>query len=55
MRFGVPVSGIGKSVCIDLNHAGHAAKAGLQRPAEPIVFFKLTTSLNGPDDPIRML
>ena len=55
VRFGVPVSGIGKIVCIGLNYADHAAEAGLERPVEPIVFFKPTTSLNGPGDPIRML
>ena len=55
VRFGVPLSGIGKIVCIGLNYADHAAEAGLERPVEPIVFFKPTTSLNGPDDPIRML
>ena len=55
VRFGVPVNGIGKIVCIGLNYADHAAEAGLERPVEPIVFFKPTTSLNGPDDPIRML
>ena len=55
VRFGVPLSGTGKIVCIGLNYADHAAEAGLERPVEPIVFFKPTTSLNGPDDPIRML
>ncbi len=55
VRFGVPVSGIGKIVCIGLNYADHAAEAGHERPVEPIVFFKPTTTLNGPDDPIRML
>ena len=55
VRFGVPLCGIGKIVCIGLNYADHAAEAGLEKPVEPIVFFKPTTSLNGPDDPIRML
>ncbi len=54
-RLGAPVRGIGKIVCIGLNYADHAAEAGLEKPAEPIVFFKPTSSLNGPCDPVRLL
>ena len=55
VRLGAPVRGTGKIVCIGLNYADHAREAGLDAPGEPIVFFKPTTSLNGPDDPIRLL
>ena len=55
VRLGVPLTGIGKIVCIGLNYVDHAAEAGHDTPGEPIVFFKPTTSLNGPNDPIRML
>ena len=55
VRLGAPVSGIGKIVCIGLNYADHAEEAGLAKPEEPIVFFKPISSLNGPDDPIRLL
>lgn len=54
-RLGVPLNGIGKIVCIGLNYRDHAAEAGATPPEKPIAFFKPTTSLNGPDDPIRML
>jgi 2,4-didehydro-3-deoxy-L-rhamnonate hydrolase len=54
-RLGPPVAGIGKIVCIGLNYSDHAAEAGLEAPKDPIVFFKPTSSLTGPNDPIEML
>ena len=53
-RFGMPWTGIGKVVAIGLNYADHAAEAGMPLPAEPIVFLKATSSLNGPDDPVML-
>lgn len=53
-RHGVPWHGIGKIVAIGLNYADHAAEAGMPLPAEPIVFLKATTSLNGPDDDVML-
>ena len=54
-RLGTPLSGIGKIVCIGLNYSDHAAEAGKDSPETPIAFFKPTSSLTGPNDPIRML
>jgi 2-keto-4-pentenoate hydratase/2-oxohepta-3-ene-1,7-dioic acid hydratase in catechol pathway len=54
-RLGAPLAGVGKIVCIGLNYRDHAAEAGLEAPKEPIVFFKPTTTLNGPGDPVPML
>ena len=51
-RFGPPVAGIGKLVCIGLNYRDHAAESGLPVPAEPIVFMKALSSLGGPDDDV---
>ncbi len=51
-RFGVPYVGIGKFVAIGLNYSDHAREAGLPIPAEPIVFLKATTCINGPNDDI---
>jgi 2-keto-4-pentenoate hydratase/2-oxohepta-3-ene-1,7-dioic acid hydratase in catechol pathway len=51
-RFGVPYVGIGKFVAIGLNYSDHAKEAGLALPAEPIVFMKATTCINGPNDDI---
>jgi 2-keto-4-pentenoate hydratase/2-oxohepta-3-ene-1,7-dioic acid hydratase in catechol pathway len=51
-RLGVPYLGISKIVAIGLNYADHAAEANAPVPKEPIVFFKATTCINGPDDDI---
>ncbi|HEU4850637.1 MAG TPA: fumarylacetoacetate hydrolase family protein [Telluria sp.] len=53
-RIGVPVARVGKFLGIGLNYADHAAETGAQVPAEPVVFMKATTCLNGPDDPIML-
>ncbi|MDY6858711.1 MAG: fumarylacetoacetate hydrolase family protein [Pseudomonadota bacterium] len=53
-RLGVPVAGVGKFIGIGLNYSDHAAEAGMDLPAEPIVFLKATSSLSGPHDPIRL-
>ncbi len=53
-RFGVPWTGIGKIIAIGLNYADHAAEAGMPIPAEPIVFLKANSSLNGPDDAVML-
>ncbi|MDF1751349.1 MAG: fumarylacetoacetate hydrolase family protein [Verrucomicrobiales bacterium] len=42
----------GKLICIGLNYSDHAAEAGMQIPEEPIVFFKATSAICGPNDPV---
>lgn len=39
-----------KIVCVGLNYAKHAAETNAPIPAEPILFFKSTTALCGPND-----
>jgi 2-keto-4-pentenoate hydratase/2-oxohepta-3-ene-1,7-dioic acid hydratase in catechol pathway len=51
-RFGPPVSGIGKVVCIGLNYRDHARETGAPEPAEPIVFLKTPDTVIGPDDEV---
>lgn len=51
-RFGPPVTGVGKIVCIGLNYTDHAAETGAQPPAEPIVFMKGADTIIGPDDEV---
>lgn len=41
-----------KIVCIGLNYAKHAAESGMDNPKEPVVFFKATTALCGPNDDV---
>ncbi|MFH5927348.1 fumarylacetoacetate hydrolase family protein [Roseomonas xinghualingensis] len=49
-RYGAPVAGTSKFVCIGLNYSEHAAEAGLAVPSEPIVFLKAPSAICGPDD-----
>lgn len=39
-------------ICLGLNYRAHAAETGHQLPVEPLIFFKTTTALCGPGDPI---
>jgi 2-keto-4-pentenoate hydratase/2-oxohepta-3-ene-1,7-dioic acid hydratase in catechol pathway len=43
-----------KIVCIGLNFRDHAAESQMDLPTEPVVFFKSTTALVGPDDDLVM-
>ncbi|AWO00430.1 ureidoglycolate lyase [Chitinophaga alhagiae] len=49
-RLGAPVQRPSKIICIGLNYADHAKETGAAIPKEPIVFFKSTSSLVGPND-----
>lgn len=52
VRYGCPVNGVGKIVCVGLNYADHAAESGLPVPAEPVLFLKPSSSITGPNDPV---
>jgi 2-keto-4-pentenoate hydratase/2-oxohepta-3-ene-1,7-dioic acid hydratase in catechol pathway len=49
-RLGSPIARPSKIVCIGLNYADHARETGAKIPEEPVIFFKATTALSGPDD-----
>jgi 2-keto-4-pentenoate hydratase/2-oxohepta-3-ene-1,7-dioic acid hydratase in catechol pathway len=51
-RLGCPVSKPSKIICIGLNYAKHAKETNAAVPKEPILFFKATTSVSGPNDDI---
>ena len=51
-RLGPCVARPSKIICIGLNYAGHAAETGATPPKEPIIFFKSTTALAGPNDDV---
>ena len=53
MRFGPPVAGTGKIICIGLNYTDHAAEVGLPVPTEPTIFMK-GCRLTGPNDEVRL-
>ncbi len=52
VRWGPPIRRPSKIVCIGLNFRDHAAESGMDIPREPVLFFKSTTSLCGPNDPV---
>jgi 2,4-diketo-3-deoxy-L-fuconate hydrolase len=51
-RLGPPVRRPSKIICIGLNYADHARETGAAIPPEPILFFKSTTAICGPNDPL---
>jgi len=51
-RLGAPVARPSKIVCVGLNYADHARETGATPPPEPVLFFKSTTALVGPNDDI---
>src|SRR5271170_1212527 len=50
VRLGPPISRPSKIVCIGLNFRDHARESRMEIPKEPVIFFKATTSLVGPND-----
>ncbi|MEZ4773704.1 MAG: fumarylacetoacetate hydrolase family protein [Bacteroidia bacterium] len=50
VRLGSPVCRPSKLICIGLNYADHARESGMDIPKEPVVFFKATSAICGPDD-----
>ena len=53
-RIGSCITKPGKFVAIGLNYSDHAAETGAKVPSEPIVFMKATSSINGPNDDIKI-
>lgn len=51
-RIGSPISRPGKIICIGLNYQKHAEESGMGIPEEPVIFFKASSSLSGPFDPV---
>lgn len=51
-RIGPCVGNVGKFICIGLNYADHAAESGMELPQEPVIFFKATSSIIGPNDTV---
>lgn len=52
IRLGCPVARPSKIICIGLNYADHAKETNAKVPGEPIIFFKSTTALIGPNDDV---
>lgn len=50
IRLGPPLVRPSKIVCVGLNYAQHAAESGMAVPKEPVLFFKSTSAIVGPND-----
>jgi 2-keto-4-pentenoate hydratase/2-oxohepta-3-ene-1,7-dioic acid hydratase in catechol pathway len=53
-RLGACVGQVGKFICIGLNYADHAAESGMALPDEPVIFFKATSAICGPNDDVEI-
>ncbi len=52
VRLGPPIKRPSKIVCVGLNYAQHAAESGIDVPKEPVLFFKATSAIAGPNDDV---
>ena len=51
-RLGAPLCRPSKIVCVGLNYRKHAAESGMAVPSEPVLFFKATSAIVGPNDDV---
>lgn len=49
-RLGSPLTRPSKIICVGLNYKDHAHETGAAIPTEPILFFKATSAIVGPND-----
>ena len=49
-----PIARPGKVICIGLNYRDHAEETGAEIPSEPVCFCKFSSSVIGPEQPIRL-
>src|SRR5438034_517573 len=52
VRLGPPICRPSKIVCVGLNYRDHARESGMAVPDEPVLFFKATTAITGPNDDV---
>ena len=52
VRLGPPLCRPSKIVCIGLNYRDHARETGQEVPKEPVIFFKATSAICGPNDDV---
>tara|TARA_B110001454_G_scaffold17421_1_gene15673 strand:- start:3260 stop:4114 length:855 start_codon:yes stop_codon:yes gene_type:complete len=52
IRLGPPIMRPSKIVCVGLNYSKHAEESGMDVPEEPVLFFKASSAIIGPYDPI---
>ncbi len=49
-RWAAPLTRPSKIICIGLNYVDHAKESKMELPKEPVVFFKASSALVGPND-----
>ena len=54
VRLAAPTARPSKIVCVGLNYAKHAEESGMAVPGEPVLFFKATSSIIGPNDHVML-
>jgi 2,4-didehydro-3-deoxy-L-rhamnonate hydrolase len=52
VRLGAPLVRPSKIICVGLNYRDHAKESGMAVPAEPVIFFKATSAIVGPNDDV---
>jgi 2-keto-4-pentenoate hydratase/2-oxohepta-3-ene-1,7-dioic acid hydratase in catechol pathway len=52
VRLGPPLGRPSKIICIGLNYSDHAKESGMAVPPEPVIFFKATSAIVGPNDDV---
>jgi 2-keto-4-pentenoate hydratase/2-oxohepta-3-ene-1,7-dioic acid hydratase in catechol pathway len=53
-RLGPSIARPSKIICIGLNYVDHARETKAKIPEEPVIFFKSTTALAGPEDDVMI-
>lgn len=53
-RLGTPLANPAKIVCVGLNYKDHIRETGFEASAEPILFLKAISALNGPFDGVTI-
>ena len=54
VRHAASITRPSKIICIGLNYRKHAEETGAKVPDEPVVFFKASTALAGPNDDLEL-
>lgn len=53
-RLGSPIVNPSKIICVGLNYRKHALESGMEIPKEPVLFFKATSAICGPNDEVML-
>lgn len=53
-RLAAPLGQVSKIICVGLNYSKHASESGMTLPKEPVLFFKASSAICGPNDQITI-